>query len=1187
MNVPRPRLRTSWPLALATVLAAPLAFGFTFGLADGASAGAAPADDWSLERKNDDPALVSQRMAKLRRNPFDQTQWRALQRAIGSKALAQRIASALERKPGDPALRILDARAQWAGGDPAGAAKKLAALEGKAGRWDDEVLSLRVEMLQAAAEPALAIAALESRAAGAGDKSASQWLGRAYEIAERSDLTGAALGIARTLAKRSGDRDDRLRLARAAHRAGEAAEADKAYAAAISGAKGREHDELVAERARARLDGDNAAGASKLLWGLLETPGHGGEAVRASWWDLLAEAHRRDGSTDVLVARLAKWLAAHDDEAAGWRTLAQAQQTAGMDTTAAWRRVLELQPRDADSHGQLIDALDAKGDIAAARSEYDKMIERHPQEVELGLELAARMLAAGQRDEGLELVESIEGRLGRRSKELMLLLDFYNLHDEQDRALAIAERLVKIAPRKLEARVALGEQLYQMGRVTDALGEWAAIPKLVRPAHAGFAKHAEILSEHGRTSEAAVSLKKALGLAPHEPQYLRLRAVLAEDQRRPGLALELWEQVRQLASTPAHKLLRDESRTRVVELLVGGAIPRRRAQLEAAENDARAILDKGEPLADALEAGRFLAELHTRQENYPSAVQVQHQMLELMPGDPGRLADLATAQRRAGQVQSAMGTLEELLQAEPTRSADVLAEMSELAFEAGDADGALDAASRAAGKDRTQVEALIRLGQLHERQGDMDRARRAYEEALEVVPQDARARLRVAELELTEGHDERAADTLREVLDAGGPPELMREAGRRALDLAEASGDTMDLFTIAIDRTSKHPEADEPRELLLDALDRVDHDEMAAWIRAGGDDRTEASRQASLRTPLVASLARGSVGTRMRAAEHLGWLALPKTGAALAKLGASLSAPRDATATVREAFERTRVAAIRAAGSVHDPESVDVLRQLVQDAGQPTAARHAAGWALAQSDDMAAAAALAEQLRWQHDSLLSALACMSLSRRTPGEVDPEHVTLVGHASRYARSEQVRHLCAFAEAALTSDDDLKGMEGRLRSSDPTLAAIAAWRLGRRRNPDDATIEALLTRFVGPGGLARDAAAASLARLLAPKAERRPPGAIPPSPRGGGWTKVVHRWLRAELAPEPVPLSPADVRPHRDQLAAALDAAARGTRAERESAARVVDGCASESGNTERVHACLAPLVDGPVELGVRD
>jgi tetratricopeptide (TPR) repeat protein len=1173
--VPHYGLATAPRIALWTLLGA-------LSLPGAAHAGP---DDWSLTHERDDAQLVSQRMGKLRRNPFDGGQWNALRRAVGGKALASKIAAALERAPDDVALQILDARAKQTNGDPSAGAARLAALDGKAGRWEAAAFSLRIDMHVAASEHATAVVALDTLAGTVTGAARSKLLTRAFRIAESGNLDDAALALARKLAEGDPDHADRLRLARAASRAGEAAEADRVYAEAITHASRRDRDELVAERARARLDGDNAAGASALWWELLDSPGVGTKSARETWWDSLAEAHHRDGSTDVLVARLGRWVDDHPSEAAAWRALAQARESAGMDPAPAWRRVLELEPRDTASHASLIDALDAQGDPDAATSEYETLSNRNPREVELGLELASRRMAAGQRAEALRLVAAIEDRVGRHSRELMLVLDFYNLNDEPELALGIARRLVDLAPRKVETRVALGEQLYQMGRVTEALDQWGHIPGLVRPKHAGWAKQAEILAEHGRTAEAVTSLGKALKVEPEEPAYLRLRAVLAEDQRRPGTALGLWETVRRLATAPEQKLLRDEARTRVVDLLVGGAINHRRVQLETVERQARATLDLGSPREDAIEAGRLLAELYTRQEDYSSAVAVQQQLLLLSPDDPSRLTQLASAQRRAGQVESAMGTLEELLASEPKRKADVLAEMSELAFEAGDADGALDSATRAARRDRTQLDALLRLGQMHERNGDVSQARRAYETALEIDADDGHARLRLAELELTEGRDDKAADALRDVLEGSGPPELVREAGRRALDLAEANGSTMELFEVAVDRTSKRPEAGEPRGLLLDALNRADRDAVQTWIVAGGDATLRTTREGALRQPLVASLNRGTVGARLRAAEHLGWLGLPDTAVPLAKMGATLSAPRDSTSTVRDAFERARVTAIHAAGALREPSSVPTLAALVQDASQSGAARHAAGWALAEIGTKEAAAALADQLRWRHDSMLASLACAALSQQRRADVDDAHFEFVQKAAREAGHDEVGQMCSFALAALTDDRRADRWIEQLQSSDPTTAAIAAWRLGRVETPSAEVLEALLTRYVGPPGTARDAAGSALANLLNDHAQPNEIEGIPAPPRGGAWRKAINRWLAATLTPEVTPLSADAFAPHVDRLEAALRQAAVGTRAEREAAAAVVDDC-DPPGQAGRF-ACLSPLASDPIPLPVRD
>ncbi|MEM9462184.1 MAG: tetratricopeptide repeat protein, partial [Myxococcota bacterium] len=713
--MPSARSRRCRVLDGLVALAIGTSFCGTVGTTMATAAAAAPADDWSLDRRNDDPKLVSQRMAKLQRNPFDQAQWRALARALGQRGLADKIQRARKARPGDVSLQILEARMLAAQGDPAAAATALAKIEGKRSRFGGPIFEQRVRWLEAAGDYRAAVGALTERAEHSAGKTRDALLVRAHAMADRGDLHDRALDLARTLARaHPTDPAAQLRLARAATRAGEGPQADQAYERAATHSSGRDRDDLVAERARARMDTDNPSGASELLWSLLEPPGRGSRSVRAGWWDQLADAHRQAGTTDMLVARLTTWLRDHD-EAAAWRTLAQAQETAGFDPTEAWRSVLERSPRDVESHTALVETLEGRGHTDEAVAEYQRLIARHPGEVELGLDLAGRLIATGEREPGLALAEAIEGRVARKPKALLLLLDFYNLNDESNRALAVARRVVALRPRSADARVALGEQLFQMNQVDEAMDQWAMLPKLVRPPHRGWAKHAELLSEHGRTSDAVASLKRALERQPDHPPYLRLRAMLAEDQRRPGMALQLWEQVRRLSMDREHRLLRDEARTRVVELLVGGSIPKRRQRLSAVERQARQTLAAGTPKDEAIEAGRLLAELYTRQENYAAAVTVQQALFELDRDDPDRLADLAAAQRRAGQVKSALGTLEELLASEPTRSADTLAEMSELAFEAGDSERALDAASQAARKDRTRVDALIHLGELHER----------------------------------------------------------------------------------------------------------------------------------------------------------------------------------------------------------------------------------------------------------------------------------------------------------------------------------------------------------------------------------------------------------------------------------------------------------------------------------------
>ena len=661
--------------------------------------------------------------------------------------------------------------------------------------------------------------------------------------------------------------------------------------------------------------------------------------------------------------------------------------------------------------------------------------------------------------------------------------------------------------------------------------------------------------------------------------------MLAEDQRRPSTALGLWEQVRSLATRREDRLLRDEARTRIVELLVGGSIPKRRAKLDSTEREAQALLDAGDPRDAAIEAGRLLAELYTRQENYPAAVTVQQRLFELAPDDPDRLAELAAAQRRAGQVQSALGTLEDLLVAEPTRSADTLAEMSELAFEAGDAERALDAASAAAEKDATRVDALIHLGELHERRGDTDEARRAYREASEADPRDARARLRLAELSLTLGDTERSAEAFREILDLGGPPELLRTAGSRALDLAEASGTTGELFDLAVRRCVDRPEADEPRQFLLEALARIEPGEVERWLRDGDDARARSSERVEhLRRPLVVALGRGSVGMRLQAAEHLGHLGLPDTAVPLAKLGSSLRPPRDATSTVRTAFDRARITAIDAAGRLRDPAAIPELEAVLSDPSQSQGARHAAAWALAGIGGPDVGHTLARYVETGYDPMLTSLGCLVLGRLSRAEVGRDAAHAITSAARDNASATVRHACSFAEAALTPDARVQRLHAQLRVTDPVLAAIAAWRLGQVAEPDGSAVQALLERYLGPAGLPRDAAAAGLVTLLhGTITDERTP--LPAPAHDHVWATAVERWLRTQVAPRVEPLAADRLAPWADRVDAALKVADAGTRAERDAARRA--RCDAAQGSSAADHACLRPLIEGPVPLRARD
>jgi tetratricopeptide (TPR) repeat protein len=1150
-----------------------------------------PDDEWSLEHSASDALLVKQRFAKLKRNPFDQKQWRALDRALGTQRLAKRIASARAKSPKNLALGILAARASLALGDPAAAAEQLDALEDRAGKWRGRVFAMRVDALEASKRYPEAIAALESDAAQHSGDPARKSLRRAYLIADKANLHDDSLRLAKALAAGSPkDVDARLRVASAAAASGNHELADESFLAAIKHARPARRDDLTARRARARLEAGAPGHAAQLTWGLLHDASNGRRTQRESWWNLLEAAHRRAATSEVLAGKLTGWLKKgdHATEPAAWRTLARAQGSAGIDPVPAWRRALKADPRDGESRAALIQALEAAGDSEGALEEYRALVAQSKHEAQLGLDMAMRLITNGERETGMQVAREVEARAGKRAHTLLLLLEFYNDLEEPEKALDIARKLVRLQPRNADARVALGEQLFQMGHRDEAMEHWAMLPKLVRPGHAGWVRYAEILSEHGGPrgrdahlrNKAEDALKKALAVAPDNPRYLRLRAVLYEEFYRNPEAYATWQRVRALATAPEDRLLREEARTRVVEFLVNGRRLKGRSQLRTqAIGEARAELAKGAS-PEALEAGLFLSELYTREENYGEAVAKLLHVNEMFPGQPELLLQLASAERRDGKIKQAMDTLRQVMEIDPSRRAEILSELSELSFRVGDIDTALETATDAASNGRDGTRALIRLGELHERNGDLDRARQAYRTALDSDPKDPRARMKIAELQLTSGDVEASAAAFRGILEEGGPADLLRQAGHRALDLAEATGQSKELLDLAVRRTKRDPDADEPREFLLDTLDRTDDGEVESWLVKEGK-RRDKNRMSALRRPLVASLSRGSISVRLRAAAHLGELGLPDTAVVLARMGSQLTTPRDATTAVRTAFENARATAIRSAGSLDDPKATPVLVDLLQRKRYGTE-RVSAAWALAQIDDPAATGALRGVLQTDRTQQIMALSCIALAHHSRG-AERAQDRINASELRKRATKSLLYASAYAEANLLTDAHAPQLIDRLDASDPLVGAIAAWRLGNmdRDAVDPQVVEALFRRYLGPSGLARDAAGGALARLLGGQRAEAP--ALPVM--DAAWELSIRRWITETVTPDYQPLSGAQLEPYRAQLARALAANARGTRAERLASERATASCGPE-GATDGRSVCLGPLAEDPIRLAPR-
>ncbi|MFV8756517.1 tetratricopeptide repeat protein [Nannocystaceae bacterium ST9] len=1196
--MPRSRERLA-TLSLAALTVGALLAGF----APLASAAPPDGEDWTLETHEDDDKLVAQRLSKLRANPFDAKQWRALEQSIGRGSLVARITSASERDPDDVVLQILRAKGDIVKGDPKAGADRLAKLSGKAGRWEKKVFDMRVDALEEAKAWSDAVSALETEAGKRSKKDGEPLLERAFGLADRAAMHDKALELAEQLsAANPKDPDATVRVARAARAAGKPDKADESFELAIGQAKGDAKLELMAERALAKLDAGKPAEAGKLLWELLDDESRGRSDQRETWWEDLETCYRKDARSEVLADEIEKWLddAKHAREVAAWQALARAQKAAGRNPIPALRKAIDLAPKDPIARAALIEALEEQGQSEAALEQYRALKGRSPEEIRLGLDMAERLLTNGERETGLQIAAEIAEIGARDGDALLLLIEFYNNVDEPDLALTTAKALVKLRGRDADARVALGEQLWEMGQREEALAQWEQLPKLIKPAHKGWFRHAEILADHATfdanlTNVAVDSIEKAIKAKPGDPAYLRLLAMLEEERRRPDFALATWEKVRAVADEPSEELLRAEARTRIVELIVGPGLPNRAEARSNAVADCEKALAKGAS-PEALEAGLFMAELHSREENYTAAVEMYTRLRDMFPNDPERLMELAIAQRRAGNAEEALRTLEKLLPLSPAREVDVLVMLTEISHELDKPEQAREAAVRALEQGSAGTRALLRLGELHERRGEIDQAMWCYQKVLDAQPDHARTRMRLAELQLTTGDIQGAAKSFRELLDAGGPGDLMKEAGARALDLAEVTESTREVLELAVKRTKREPNADEPRDFLLSTLDRIETREVEGWLLGASEAESkptrDADRVAALRRPLIAALSRGSINNRLSAAQHLGELGLPDTAIHLARTGANLQPPHDATHAVQMRFIAARVAALEAAGALDDPESIPVLTEILDTATQHSRVRHAAFWALARSSHVAAAEPLRKRVRAGDDELGITLACLGLARLSRDDQRVEDLVIVDRIARATKTPAVRRACSFSAVALTPEFRVARLHPQLHDPDPFIAAIAAWRIGQvaPTKVRDVSLEALFGLWFGPSGLPRDAAAAALTRLL--DADRKHTAAgieAPPILPEQRWGTVVERWIEDMVAPDYAPLDTNDLTPHLDQVRAAWKQSMAGTRAEMAAAEQAVGACGSKSrpelGEGEVPEAlCLEPLARGTLKLG---
>jgi len=132
--------------------------------------------------------------------------------------------------------------------------------------------------------------------------------------------------------------------------------------------------------------------------------------------------------------------------------------------------------------------------------------------------------------------------------------------------------------------------------------------------------------------------------------------------------------------------------------------------------------------------------------NYPQALGLFDDILEVEPGNVNALIGKAVAYRRSGKASEALNCLDMVLNYQPT-NASALLNRGTLLTERGDLDGALEAFDKLVAISPQDEEAWVAQADLLVKLGRDDDALRGYAEALRLNPGDEEIQARIHELE--------------------------------------------------------------------------------------------------------------------------------------------------------------------------------------------------------------------------------------------------------------------------------------------------------------------------------------------------------------------------------------------------------------------------------------------------------
>lgn len=650
---------------------------------------------------------------------------------------------------------------------------------------------------------------------------------------------------------------------------------------------------------RARLHAGQYEAANAALRRALSLAG-GDPGVRRECLEALTELYARQQRLDAWVAELGRGPGRYEE----LMLLGRLQSESGhmAEARAAYERALRMRPGEVDAHLAVIQILSQSGQVEALVAARRRLVAAAPRNPTWVIDLADELFRNGRRAEALTLLRGASARAGADPEaHERLSLAFARLGDSAA-ALRETELVARYDPRDPAALEAWGERVLEAGDRERALAIWARIREGQRAPARGAAALAEVYGRHDMADAALAAWREALQLRPDEVEYHKGLAIQLEAARQLDAALLAWREVVQRAGD--NRELRREARNRIVNLwsvqgTLATQLTRLRAAFEATPPD--------------LEAGRDLAAVLLRLRQSDEAEAVLVRLMRADARDTDALVALERARAQRGDLAGAIEVLERLAEAEPQRARSWFQRLAEHALALHRDREAIAWAERALALNPDDAQGHQQLAELYRTQGDIARAAAAYRRALALDERRFAVCFALADLLLVQGESSEAVALYRRVIRLSPDDDLVRQAGRLAIQVALAE-DQVD----ALARDLVSAAGAQPARAVLSQLasslfvqlgrpliDTLEHGTEARQTQA----RALLTRQSNrAMKPLLDALSQSDPTLRRTAIDILARLENPEALAPLLTLAEREPSADDAAAVSLE----TRLAALRA-----------------------------------------------------------------------------------------------------------------------------------------------------------------------------------------------------------------------------------------------------------------------------------